>query len=434
MASRHSHQDIIRFEGKTLNRAQWAREFGASSEILCDFLDEHESNGLSRSEALGLFARQSTKPRMSEVIEACGQSLTRQEWIKALGLNKALFERILKAHADQGMSVSQALERHLGGVFTPIVKPTPRPKPRAVKPRKQNGTSLTAYGKTMSVRGWAKQIGCSTPNLRKCVKVRVERGMTRNEALEHILDGNSLLSPSIEVDGVSATRKEWAQMIGISYHAFCSKLISLKHSGLSQEEAVRIIASPPEPKVDALRNMIEVDGVSKTVEEWASHLGVKTQNLYSELSRGKRRGLSRADIIRKALKRNHERLAMIELDGETMTRQQWANRLGMVLSAFKAKMDIRLAHGVSESEALRNIVTGENIKKIARRPYKSARFIDYDGKSLTIDQWAGVLGKKSRTLRMSIRHRTLKGMTKLEALADIIRNGDGRFSKPHQKD
>ena len=97
-----------------------------------------------------------------------------------------------------------------------------------------------------------------------------------------------------EINGVSHTLWEWAELYGVKY----STVIARRRSGRSLEEALTI----PVNKRKA-QKMFELNGVKKTLREWCEVYQIKYPTLDARL----RAGQSFEEAITKSVKRRQSR-------------------------------------------------------------------------------------------------------------------------------
>lgn len=167
----------------------------------------------------------------------------------------------------------------------------------------------------------------------------VRHGMTLQEAIVDALNtkpGNGCTPNLYEVDGVFKTVKQWGQVSGINYRTLQSRL----RVGMCMAEA---IAKGPgtHGKVPELH---VVDGEAHTLREWSRVRGISYETLKGRI----KRGMSLAEALAEGPGVWGKVPARYVVDGVERTVGEWAELYGIKADTLRE----RLRRGLTIAEAL----------------------------------------------------------------------------------
>lgn len=132
----------------------------------------------------------------------------------------------------------------------------------------------THAGKTLTLRQWAAQSGINYITL----YYRIRK---RRMSLDHALNPNHLTSgkkPKLHTaHGLTMTLHQWAEHLGVNYALLRRRLAS----GVPAEQA--LTADRLSPRLNT--KTYTVNGITKTLPEWAEHLGITYSALMQRLTR-----------------------------------------------------------------------------------------------------------------------------------------------------
>ena len=150
--------------------------------------------------------------------------------------------------------------------------------------------------------------------------------------------------------------------------------------GLPPEKALTPEPALPHGKFTTL------DGNTLNIKQWAEFYGINYQWLWQQL---KKRPLA------EAVKRWKARLdgKQYTVNGETLTRTEWAKRIGITLKGLEYRLE-----RMSPEDA----VTIPR-RAFSNRGGRKAKLYLFDGQTLSINQWASKLGLTALWLRIDSR-------------------------------
>ncbi|MDO9016542.1 MAG: DEAD/DEAH box helicase [Deltaproteobacteria bacterium] len=208
-----------------------------------------EPSGVLVEVVLGPQARQ---------FEFAGRSMTAPEWAGELGLTtNAFYERVRRGKKDD--------------VFRPL---------------SMGHRLLTANGRTLKVKAWAKLLSLNI----ETIKSRMMEGQSPEDCLrpaetkEERDKRIARLSVSratekaqrITIDGETMTFSQWGARKGLPYSTIKARF----DRGESPQECVR----PIEPRSPGLT--LEIDGETLTARQWSKRTGAPLSRIYKRLARG----------------------------------------------------------------------------------------------------------------------------------------------------
>jgi hypothetical protein len=178
-------------------------------------------------------------------------------------------------------------------------------------------------------------------------------------------------SPMITIDRVTRTVNQWAAHLGINPRLLRSRL----KKGWSPKEAV---ATPAVVGRKTTTRTITARGETLGIRDWARRLGTSRQLIYQRL----RDGWNEQDAVtfRDAPRR-------ITANGETLSVHEWAVRLGVSYQTIYH----RLKDGWTEEEA---VTTGGRI----------GRRITVRGVTRTVAEWARSTGVSPDVIRARLKY------------------------------
>ncbi len=235
---------IIEVGGVSKTAAEWAKETG----VKVGTMNRRLGDGLDPKDAVFRSAQR------SKMLEVDGVSKTVLEWAEETGVRaNTIYRRI-----DEGMDPKDAISRSTERSYT-----------------------LEVDGVSKTIVEWAEETGVRANTIYR----RLANGVSPKEAVSRSTER----SYTLEVDGVSKTVVEWAKETGVKADTICRRLAN----GASPKEAVSKNVVRSKENGVARSRLLEIDGVSKTVVEWAKETGGKADTINSRI----RKGLSPKDAV-----------------------------------------------------------------------------------------------------------------------------------------
>lgn len=144
----------------------------------------------------------------------------------------------------------------------------------------------------------------------------------------------------IEIDGESRTITEWLKKYNITVACYNSRL----QKGLTPTEAIKKESRLYYCKMN---EVVEIDGKSKTVEEWLEHFNINRQTV---IKRIKEQDMTLVDALKtekySIRKKSPQK---IEINGETKTIDEWCDRIGITRGCYQNRIS---KMGMSPKQAL----------------------------------------------------------------------------------
>lgn len=180
--------------------------------------------------------------------------------------SKAALKRALANSARRASEDNARVAKWLG---------KPAPKGAAIVHNVRKAALYTHQGQTKTIAEWAEIKGISITTLR----ARLRTGMPLAEALTMPLNQRSHAVKLHTINGVSKTLQQWADDAGITYDALTQRM----SKGCALAEAV---ATPCERR-NHYGNLHSINGVSKTLKQWAEEAGVAYNTLFERIKSGR---------------------------------------------------------------------------------------------------------------------------------------------------
>lgn len=188
--------------------------------------------------------------------------------------------------------------------------------------------------------------------------------------------------PKYTWDGVSLTSRQWAERLGINVRTMRTRI------------SVRGICSETftSGKIRRSGKLYTCNGESLTISQWVAKLGISKQRIHQRLDRYP---------LEEALSAVSHRpngggrpCKVIEWDGHQMTKRQWAAHLGVTFHQFNyryrcyglSERTFKPPTGTEPSDWIESISFARSGKR-GRPP----AIIKWDGKAMTVKQWAASL-------------------------------------------
>lgn len=151
---------------------------------------------------------------------------------------------------------------------------------------------------------------------------------------------NRRSSRNITAWGQTKTIAEWIESYGISHSAVSARL----RAGWTAEDALSVPKRKAAARTNKLDLLVEYDGQSKSVREWLEEKGIN-KKCFNQRSRNPDWTLAEAatvPMLTPHIGRRpsyvNPRCIPVTIDGETMTANQWADRLGIGRGTFKSRL------------------------------------------------------------------------------------------------
>ncbi|WKL27192.1 hypothetical protein Q1M63_24560 [Sinorhizobium meliloti] len=112
-------------------------------------------------------------------------------------------------------------------------------------------------------------VGVFKPDARPAIRKRTVAALAR---------GRDLAVKRHTIDGLTMTKRQWADHLGITYSALNTRVSRLG----SLEAAVRPQANPHAGR-RRRRSSVTVAGISKSIAEWADYIGMSRTTLYHRI-------------------------------------------------------------------------------------------------------------------------------------------------------
>lgn len=151
--------------------------------------------------------------------------------------------------------------------------------------------------------------------------------------------------------------------------------------------------SKPKPK--PIRAAIEprritIDGVAMTRREWAEHLGISLSALNTRVSR--------LGSIEAAIRLGSAHRHPVTANGMTKSLSAWAGYFGIAWSTFRR----RVQAADDAHTAIVRLLNGDEFVESRRGP--DGHSYTFDGRTLTLAEWASVTGLNSETIRSRLKN------------------------------
>lgn len=136
-----------------------------------------------------------------------------------------------------------------------------------------------------------------------------------------------------EHDGKSLTLKEWSSLTGIPFNTLASRLKSYPiEQAIDPAFKAKVAARPIFNGQRRRAKIHTVNGVSKTLQQWADHAGIKLHTLAMRVRKGR--------TLEQALAMTPGERAVIPytINGVTKSLAEWADHAGVSYNTFLARM------------------------------------------------------------------------------------------------
>lgn len=132
-----------------------------------------------------------------------------------------------------------------------------------------------------------------------------------------------------EMNGEKHILREWSEILNVDYDLLRSRVGTY---GWTLEQA---ISEPKQSKVNVKKIKIEYNGESLTIREWAQKLGISENTIRARMSKARMLASKDPEYILQTVKVKTIYKTIIEYNGKSQNLREWAKELGINYTTLK---------------------------------------------------------------------------------------------------